>query len=128
MACREEIFKMKIKGIDTQFIEFDNGMILESEHDQDCCESHYADFESLIGQGWEDKEFPEHLSELVVDSEMEIKYTDDYNESWKSFFQIKDKDNNKYTLTIYNANNGYYSDNVTLVLKNGNIEEKIRIQ
>lgn len=118
---------MKIKKIDTHVIEFDNGMILESDHEQDCCEFHYVDFESLFGQGWENKEFPECLSELVVDSEIKEEDKNDYDDSWKSFFQIKDKDNNKYTLTIYNSNNGYYASDVTLVLKI-NTEEKIRIQ
>ena len=119
---------MKIKKINTDTIIFNNGMILGSVHEQDCCESHYADFESLFGQGWEKKEFPESLSELIVKSKIEKEFDDEYGESWKSFFQIKDKEGNKYTLTIYNANNGYYGTDVTLVLKKGNKEEKFRIQ
>ena len=119
---------MKIKQVFDDYIVFDNGTILESEHDQDCCESHHVDFTSIIGQGWEDKDFPEHLSNLVVNSDLPNFYDDDYSDLWRSFFQIKDIEGNKYTLSIYNSNNGYYSQNVTLVLTIGSIKETLTVQ
>lgn len=119
---------MRIKHVYDDGLIFDNGAVLESFHDQDCCESHYVDFTSIIGQGWEDKDFPEHLSELIAESEIPDEYTGDYGDVWDSFFQIKDKQGNKYTLTIYNSNNGYYSSNVQLILTNDKFIERYHVQ
>lgn len=119
---------MRIKHVYEDGLIFDNGAVLESFHDQDCCESHYADFTSIIGQGWEDKDFPECLRELVVQSDLPDEYTGDYGDVWRSFFQIKDVQGNKYTLTIYNSNNGYYGTGVALILTNGKFIERYKVQ
>lgn len=120
---------MKIKNVYEEGLIFDNGITLESYHDHDCCESHYADFSSIIGQGWEDKDFPEHLSELIVESEIPNEQEGSpHDEEWRSFFQIQDKQGIRYTLTIYNSNNGYYGTDVILILTNGKLIEKYRVQ
>lgn len=110
---------MKIIKITPNYVEFDNGSIIESDHNNDCCESHYVDFTSLLHQGAENADFPRNLLDLVVkksyENENESKY--DY-ESWQSFIDIKDKKGHKYTLTIYNSNNGYYGTDVRLILTN----------
>lgn len=36
---------MKIVRVNSEAIEFDNGNMIICNHDQDCCESNYADFE-----------------------------------------------------------------------------------
>lgn len=125
---KQEDNPMRIKRVYEEGIIFDNGATLESFHDQDCCESHYADFSSIIGQGWEDKDFPENLSSLIVKSEIPDEKTNDYGDVWRSFFQIQDKQGNKYTLTIYNSNNGYYGTGVALILTNGKFIEKYTVQ
>lgn len=108
---------MKITKVLEEQLEFDNGTVLTSYHDQDCCEEHYVEFTSIIGQGWEGKDFPETLVDMVVKKPKEKTFFDDVdNEKWNSFVEIKDKQGNKYTLTIYNKNNGYYAIDVTLVL------------
>lgn len=38
---------MRILKITGYAIEFDNGKDISFEHDQDCCENNYADFEQL---------------------------------------------------------------------------------
>ena len=37
----------KVKQINNYSIEFENGVKLFSNHDQDCCEHHWLDFEHL---------------------------------------------------------------------------------
>lgn len=38
---------MKIKEVNTNYILFDNGSRITFDHEQDCCETNYADFEQL---------------------------------------------------------------------------------
>lgn len=40
---------MKIVEIKEESLKFDNGLIITSEHEQDCCESHWADFSVMSG-------------------------------------------------------------------------------
>lgn len=115
---------MKIVKVEEERIIFDNGSILESYHEQECCENHYVDFTSINDQGFENEEFAEHLLKILeVNSYKNDDCPFDFDR-WSSFFNIKDLKNNKYTLTIYNSNNGYYSTNVSLILthKNGDVE------
>jgi hypothetical protein len=118
---------MRIIIVNDESIVFDNGSVLESFHDQDCCESHYVDFSSILGQGWEDADFPEHLSDMVAFSDEEVR-KDEYSETWYSFVILKDKQGIKYTLNIYNSNNGYYGTDVSLILTNDKVKETMRIQ
>lgn len=66
---------MKIKEIKEEYILFDNGYKLEAYHEQDCCESVYADFDVLKDYNVstktgktikiEDIDFQEDLEHLV---------------------------------------------------------------
>ena len=47
----------KIKEIKNDIIYFENGYELYSDHDQDCCESHYLDFEHIEKSDYKDLEF-----------------------------------------------------------------------
>lgn len=38
---------MKIKEVNVEHILFDNGMNITFDHDQDCCEYNFADFEQV---------------------------------------------------------------------------------
>lgn len=120
---------MKIVKVEEERIIFDNGSVLESYHEQDCCENHYVDFTSINDQGFENENFPEQLRD-IISTEADPLEVDEWGEfNISSFFNIKDKQGNKYTLTIYNSNNGYYSTDVSLILthKNGDVET-FRIQ
>ena len=123
------IIFMKIVKVEEQRIIFDNGSVLESYHEQDCCEDHYVDFTSINDQGFENENFPEQLRDIIATEAdpLEVNEWGEFNID--SFFDIKDKQGNKYTLTIYNSNNGYYSTDVNLILthKNGDVET-FRIQ
>lgn len=129
---------MKIKKVNMYEILFDNNSTLESYHEQNCCESHYVDFSSLDGQGWEGQEFPETLKELLCNKFTNINYNKipvpledpfDYSEKY-TFVNIKDVEGNIYTMNIYNSNNGYYSTNVSLkyTTKDPKVVEMVVIQ
>ena len=111
---------MKIKEIKEGKIIFDNGYILESYHDQDCCEYVYADFDILetynvsikTGKNIKIKEidFREKLSELIEGIE-------------GMGFNIISKIGEKFFVPCYNEQNGYYSNELELILyKQGNKE------
>ena len=106
---------MKIKSISIDEIEFDNGSVLDSEHRQNCCEHHYVDFTSMEDQFSKKTEFPENLNDLVV-----LDYNSEKDnirgEKYTTFVILQDKKGRKYTLNIYNENNGYYGTEVILVL------------
>lgn len=115
---------MKIIKVTEDCILFDNGFELTSYHEHDCCEEHYVDFTSINGQGWEDKEFPETLKGLVKLENIEYGKEAFHDYDGYSFCNIVDKKGNVYVLNIYNSNNGYYSNDVDLLM-NG---EKLRVQ
>ena len=48
---------LKVVKIDSESIEFENGIKLYSEHQSDCCEHHYLSFEDLELSDFEDLEF-----------------------------------------------------------------------
>ncbi len=111
---------MKIKEIKEGKIIFDNGYILEYYHDQDCCEYVYADFDILetynvsikTGKNIKIKEidFREKLSELIEGIE-------------GMGFNIISKIGEKFFVPCYNEQNGYYSNELELILyKQGNKE------
>lgn len=116
---------MKIKKVTENFIEFDNGSLLDSFHESDCCEDRYdyVEFSSIQGQGWEEKDFPEDLNLLVRKISNSEIFDEDLDRDldgdvWRSFVKLLDVYGNEYVLNIYNSNNGYYSSNVSLVYTN----------
>lgn len=122
---------MKIKKVNTDYILFDNGFKLISHHDTDCCEEHYADFNALIGTGYENVEFPTRLFNLISPNSTVIinEYNDNPIFNGTSFFNLVDVLGNKYPIPIYNSNNGYYDNTVTLILyKNVSYKEILIIQ
>jgi hypothetical protein len=102
--------KTKVKEINSEFILFENDTKLYSEHDQDCCESHYLSFEDLTMKDFENLEFdlsndnffnriPDYGIELVPIKGWSVK------------------------IPGYGYNNGYYSTNIDLVLSNSDGKE-----
>lgn len=96
--------KVKIIKIDEDNIYFDNGYYLQHYHENECCENHYLDFSNLEVEFFDGLLFditsPESLFERVPD------------------FGIRLKPINDYPIAIpgYAENNGYYSDNLSLIL------------
>ena len=122
---------MKIIRVNENSLEFDNGKILYSLHEQDCCEEHYADFESIIGQGWEDADFDDTLMAMLYEIPEKRYHTEKMDtDEFQTFFSLIDKNKNKYIINIYNSNNGYYDTTVMLEMYDPktNFKEKILIQ
>jgi hypothetical protein len=94
----------KIKEITSDSIVFENGFALYSHHDQDCCEEHYLDFNSVE-------------SEAVKDLEFDLSDDNFFNKV--SNFGIRLLPINGHPISIpgYSINNGYYSDKLVLKLK-----------
>ena len=87
--------KLKVVNVDSDSVEFENGVKLYSNHDQDCCESHYLDFSDLKIEDFKDLEF-----DLTNDDFFER--IEDYGIALKPI--------NGFPVRIpgYGSNNGYY--------------------
>jgi len=96
----------KVLRIESDAIEFDNGMVLSTHHPQDCCEAHWLCFDDLSIDDFKDLEF-----DLSGDSF--FKKIDGYG--------IELVPVNGFSVKVpgYGSNNGYYSTDLTLVLSNG---------
>lgn len=92
---------MKITSITNNWIEFDNGKKITFDHDQDCCEDNYADFNQLdtIGRSFD---FQEPLYfEAVQDSG----------------FRFGNKDA-MFFIPCYSYQNGYYTTQIDIYYNN----------
>ena len=93
----------KVTKVDINGITFDNGTILSSYHEQDCCEDHYLSFTDLSLDDFDKLEF-----DLSGD-----KFFNRINGYGIELVPIKG-----WSVKIpgYGSNNGYYSSNLELVL------------
>lgn len=100
---------MKIVSINTTEILFDNGKKLTSEHDQDCCELVFADFENMQVMGEREKNYVNadelDFFENILDSVVPI---EDLG------FYLVTKQGICLLVSCYNIQNGYYSDELIL--------------
>lgn len=111
---------MKIKQIDEDEIVFDNNYELRYYHEQDCCESVYADFEMLKNYNVSVKtgkninikeiEFAETLESLVEGVP-------------QAGFNIISITGEKFFVPCYNEQNGYYSSDLELILVKDKTQE-----
>jgi len=99
----------KVIRVNSDWIVFDNGMTLQSDHGQDCCESHYLSFDDLSLEDFEGLEF-----DLTSDSF--FRRIEDYG------IELVPVKGWSVKIPGYGSNNGYYSANLSLVLddKKGN--------
>jgi hypothetical protein len=97
---------MKVVTINDEDVIFDDGSVLYSEHDQECCESHYLSFADLSVDDFKGLEFDLY-------SETFFERVEDYG--------IRLIVTNGVAIPVpgYGSNNGYYSSNLALVLKDG---------
>ncbi len=98
---------LKVVKIDSDSIEFDNGVQLYSNHDQDCCEHHYLSLDDLTLDDFAGLEF-----DLTNDDFFER--IEDYGIALKPI--------NGFPVRIpgYGSNNGYYSSNLDLIITDNN--------
>lgn len=115
---------MKIKQINEDEIVFDNNYKLRYYHEQDCCESVYADFEMLKNYNVSVKtgkninikeiEFVETLGALVEGVT-------------GAGFNIISIIGEKFFVPCYSQQNGYYSSNLELILDKDKTQEVMDI-
>lgn len=100
---------MKIKEIKEDRIIFDNGNILEGIHEQDCCESVYADFENM--------QVMTKIASNYINSD-ELDFDEDLLKHIIKIpnvgFFIEDKNGIRLFVSCYNSQNGYYSSDLEL--------------
>lgn len=94
---------MKITKITDESIEFNDGTIITYDHDQDCCETNYADFPQLQDTGIEQEEFTAPLQFEKCDDGFR------FGNAGKMYF-----------VPCYSYQNGYYSCEVD-ILVNGKV-------
>lgn len=100
---------MKITKINGCF-QFDNGMVLDSYHGQNCCESHWLDFNYVKMEDVENLEFD-------LSNDNFLKRIDGYG--------IELIPINGFSVKIpgYGSNNGYYSSDLKLILRDSSGKE-----
>lgn len=98
---------MKVITSEENKLEFDNGLVIEGNHSQDCCEHNYLDFEQLpVGT-----ELPDMSAAKFVEA-ITIK---------EDGFSVKDVHGVPKWVQARSAQNGYYSDGVNMQVADGKI-------
>lgn len=96
---------IQITKVASDEIVFSNGMVWTDYHEQDCCESVYADFGAVKSLLFAKSEFTKITIEGVKDVGIRIGYSED------------DFECNYDIIPCYNSQNGYYSNDLDLVIK-----------
>ena len=91
--------KIKIVKVNSEGIYFDNGDVITCDHNPDCCEWNFADFESC-------KDFVGE--ELKPD--LKFVAAKEYG------FRFGNRDGKMLSVPCYSCQNGYYSTNVEIYL------------
>tara|TARA_R110000765_G_scaffold221706_2_gene325655 strand:- start:10714 stop:11064 length:351 start_codon:yes stop_codon:yes gene_type:complete len=94
---------LKVVKIDSESIEFENGVKLYSDHQSDCCESHYLSFADLELRDFDKLEF-----DLTGDKF--FKKIEDYG------IELVPIKGWGVKIPGYGYNNGYYSTELTLCI------------
>jgi hypothetical protein len=98
--------KTRVITVCSDQIGFDNGLVLSSDHQQDCCENHYLDFSNLELEDFEGLEFD-------LSSESFFERVEDYG------IRLIPIDGHPVSVPGYGSNNGYYSSELSLTLSDG---------
>jgi hypothetical protein len=97
---------LKVVRIDSETVEFENGINLYSNHERDCCESHYISLEDLTIDDFEGLEFDLSKDDF-------FKRIEDYG------IELIPVNGHSVKIPGYGYNNGYYSSQLDLILTNG---------
>lgn len=95
--------KLKVIKLDEESIEFENNIILSSNHDSDCCESHFLSMKDLTLKDFEALEFD-------LSNDNFFKRIDGYG------IELIPINGHSVKIPGYGYNNGYYSSNLDLTL------------
>lgn len=95
----------KVVKITTDEIIFDNGFSISWDHDQDCCESHYLDFESINLSDFKGLNF-------------NLSNNNKFFEKVEGYgIRLLPVNGHPVSIPGYGKNNGYYSSDLKVVLK-----------
>lgn len=97
---------LKVVRVDSDTIEFENGIRLFSDHCQDCCESHHLSFGDITLDDFNELEFD-------LTGEDFFKRIEDYG------IELVPVSGWSVKIPGYGSNNGYYSSDLTLVITDG---------
>ena len=92
---------MRIKEVNSNAIIFDNGNTIEYDHNQDCCEWNYADFEQL----------DDLARNTDFDENLEFKALEDEG------FMFGNSPDKMFFVPCYSEQNGYYSSDIEIYYK-----------
>jgi len=101
--------KTRVYAIKDNIIYFDSNVKLYSDHEQDCCEQHELDMKDLTLE-----EFEGLIFDLTNDNFFER--VKDYG------IRLKPLNGHPVPIPGYGVNNGYYSSDLSLVVKSNNSE------
>lgn len=95
---------------------------LKDYHEQDCCENVYADFE-YVTPSLEQLEFPFMVTGVRLFGTKDLGFTlvlttDQIDELFEETIELK------FFVPCYNSQNGYYSSNLSLIIKAAGFEDK----
>jgi hypothetical protein len=99
---------MKITTLEENKITFENGHVLAFYHDQNCCETVYADCENIQAMS--------HMNTPIYKAEFDENLKYEMAEGIGIY--LINKSNMKYLISCYNKQNGYYSDKLEAYLFN----------
>jgi len=103
-------FTTSVDSITDDVIYFDNGLRLSHYHASDCCEYHWLDFTHIELDEFDGMQFD--LS------------SDDFFERIPGYgIALKPLNGHPIRIPGYGSNNGYYSDNLTLILSDSDDQE-----
>ena len=99
--------KLKVVKVDEDCIVFENGIQLYSNHNRDCCESHYLSMQDLTIDDFNGLEF-----DLTNDNF--FKRIEGYG------IELIPVNGHSVKIPGYYYNNGYYSSNLDLIISDNN--------
>lgn len=106
--------KLKVIKVTSDAITFENDIELYSDHQQDCCESHWLSMSDLTIEDFEGLEFD-------LSDDNFFRRIEDYGIELVPIkgFSVK--------IPGYGSNNGYYSSNLDLILSGNGIDKRFDI-
>lgn len=96
----------KIKKIDDNYLEFDDGAVITCDHDQDCCEYNYAAFDAI--------------DDICKKTDFDTKSLC-FEAVEDCGFRFGNMPNKMFFVPCYSSQNGYYSDELD-VYYNGELK------
>jgi hypothetical protein len=97
---------LKVIKIESDFLLFDNGVKLYSDHQQECCERHYLDFSDVALSDFDGLKFD-------LSNDNFFTRIEDYGIALNPVAGLPVR------IPGYGENNGYYSPDLTLVITDG---------